>query len=444
MLAKINPLAAWTTQRCVELREGRCIPLLPLYDAGFSSIGCEPCTTVPLDPLNPRSGRWGGQKLECGIHIQPVESKVGVCLRSHDKRHERTQRHEMESISLRVFLVSFRGLNDRRASIATYNDAVRGLVAFLVVGMMRAAFAQAPQQPKFTDRVDVARIVVDVRALDGMGRAISGLDRRRLRRQDSATRRLASSRRRGWGGVGDRPPAIARRDFRKEACPRGRLIVFLFQKDLEPHRIAGLMRMLFRAKTFLDTLGPDDRVAVVSFDSHLKIWADFTAIVNRSGAMLERGLLLERPRPIGEATAEISLTRRLSQAAGGSAYPIEKGLLLIGRGPGAAAWLEVDRAVRPRLRPIHAEGVMMENGYEEALAALQRARAAVFSIDVTLADYHSLEVGLQSVSEETGGFYERSFHFPTGPCIAWSARSPAITSCSSRRRNARSHGRSWP
>ena len=58
-----------------------------------------------------------------------------------------------------------------------------------------------------------------------------------------------------------------------------------------------------------------------------------------------------------------------------------------------------------------ANGVMMENGYGEALAALQRARAAVFSIDVTLADYHSLEVGLQSVSEETGGFYERSFHF---------------------------------
>ena len=42
----------------------------------------------------------------------------------------------------------------------------------------------------------------------------------------------------------------------------------------------------------------------------------------------------------------------------------------------------------------------------------QRARAAVFSIDVTQADYHSLEVGLQSVSQETGGFYERSFHFP--------------------------------
>ena len=65
--------------------------------------------------------------------------------------------------------------NNHGVSIATYNDAVRGLVAFLVVGTCALTFAQAPQQPKFTDRVDVARIVVDVRALDGMGRAIQGL-----------------------------------------------------------------------------------------------------------------------------------------------------------------------------------------------------------------------------------------------------------------------------
>ena len=46
------------------------IPLLPLYELGYTSIGCEPCTTLPLDPSNDRSGRWAGQKLECGIHIQ--------------------------------------------------------------------------------------------------------------------------------------------------------------------------------------------------------------------------------------------------------------------------------------------------------------------------------------------------------------------------------------
>ncbi len=41
---------------------------LPLYDEGYQSIGCAPCTSIPSDPDNPRSGRWDGTKLECGIH----------------------------------------------------------------------------------------------------------------------------------------------------------------------------------------------------------------------------------------------------------------------------------------------------------------------------------------------------------------------------------------
>jgi phosphoadenosine phosphosulfate reductase len=70
VLRKVNPLAAWTTRDVWAYARTHDIPLLPLYDRGYSSIGCDPCTTVPLDPLNPRSGRWHGQKLECGIHVQ--------------------------------------------------------------------------------------------------------------------------------------------------------------------------------------------------------------------------------------------------------------------------------------------------------------------------------------------------------------------------------------
>jgi phosphoadenosine phosphosulfate reductase len=72
-LSKVSPLARWSTRDVWAYAKQHGIPLLPLYDVGYSSIGCEPCTTLPPDPLNPRSGRWSGQKLECGIHIQPVE-----------------------------------------------------------------------------------------------------------------------------------------------------------------------------------------------------------------------------------------------------------------------------------------------------------------------------------------------------------------------------------
>jgi phosphoadenosine phosphosulfate reductase len=71
-LRKVSPLAAWTTADVSRYAREHGIRLLPLYDQGYTSIGCEPCTTPPLDATNERSGRWGGQKLECGIHIQPA------------------------------------------------------------------------------------------------------------------------------------------------------------------------------------------------------------------------------------------------------------------------------------------------------------------------------------------------------------------------------------
>jgi phosphoadenosine phosphosulfate reductase len=70
-LAKISPLAEWSTRDVWHYAEEHHIPLLPLYDKGYTSIGCEPCTSLPFDPNDPRSGRWAGRKQECGIHIQP-------------------------------------------------------------------------------------------------------------------------------------------------------------------------------------------------------------------------------------------------------------------------------------------------------------------------------------------------------------------------------------
>jgi phosphoadenosine phosphosulfate reductase len=72
-LRKVSPLAEWTMKDVWQYAKAHDIPLMPLYELGYSSIGCEPCTSLPLDPSNPRSGRWQGQKLECGIHIQPIK-----------------------------------------------------------------------------------------------------------------------------------------------------------------------------------------------------------------------------------------------------------------------------------------------------------------------------------------------------------------------------------
>jgi phosphoadenosine phosphosulfate reductase len=68
-LEKISPLAEWSDGEIWQYARERGIPALPLYQLGYTSVGCEPCTGRPSDPGNARSGRWAGRKLECGIHI---------------------------------------------------------------------------------------------------------------------------------------------------------------------------------------------------------------------------------------------------------------------------------------------------------------------------------------------------------------------------------------
>ena len=70
VVRKLSPFADWTTRDVWYACEHYQIPLLPLYEQGYTSIGCEKCTSLPTDPNDPRSGRWAGRKVECGIHIQ--------------------------------------------------------------------------------------------------------------------------------------------------------------------------------------------------------------------------------------------------------------------------------------------------------------------------------------------------------------------------------------
>ena len=65
---KVSPLADWTWAKVWDYTGANRLKYLAQYDRGYASIGCEPCTALPDDPNNLRSGRWGGKKLECGIH----------------------------------------------------------------------------------------------------------------------------------------------------------------------------------------------------------------------------------------------------------------------------------------------------------------------------------------------------------------------------------------
>jgi len=68
-LHKVNPLAGWNTRDTFYYLEQHGLPTHPLFEQGYASIGCAPCTRPVLAGDDERSGRWAGQnKTECGIH----------------------------------------------------------------------------------------------------------------------------------------------------------------------------------------------------------------------------------------------------------------------------------------------------------------------------------------------------------------------------------------
>jgi phosphoadenosine phosphosulfate reductase len=69
-LVKVNPLATWTDLDVAGYIADHDIIVNPLIEQGYLSIGCMPCTSLPTDPDDPRSGRWAGRgKTECGLHL---------------------------------------------------------------------------------------------------------------------------------------------------------------------------------------------------------------------------------------------------------------------------------------------------------------------------------------------------------------------------------------
>ncbi|CAN5814496.1 phosphoadenylyl-sulfate reductase [soil metagenome] len=73
-LLKVSPLAAWTTADMAGHRRLHSLPIHPLAQQGFGSIGCAPCTRPTSPEEDARAGRWAGlSKTECGIHLPLTE-----------------------------------------------------------------------------------------------------------------------------------------------------------------------------------------------------------------------------------------------------------------------------------------------------------------------------------------------------------------------------------
>jgi VWFA-related protein len=286
-------------------------------------------------------------------------------------------------------------------------DPIRLLVAavLLLTGISAPAAAQDP--PRYTEKVDVARILLDVRAYDPRGRPLLGLEPANFEvKIDGRRARVESVEHITGDAVVSSSPTTTPLPHAGD----GRLLVFLFQKSLERSRIPGLMAMLRELRERVATFGRHDRVAVLRFDSNLDLLLDFTHDRDLVLKAFEHDVLFGAAADRGESQ-EPSMRAAMDRERASPSDSIEEALLRIAEAleslPGPKSVVLVGHG----FGLLNRTGVLLDTDYDEAREALQRARASVFCLDVTNADYHSLEAGLMTVAEDTGGLYERTHVF---------------------------------
>jgi VWFA-related protein len=310
------------------------------------------------------------------------------------------------------------------------------LAGALLLGSPAGADAQTPKEPEkkdaasFSAEIDVSIVTVVVRAVDTWGRPLLGLKpadfRVRVGKREIPVDSLY------WVGEGAvELPAQAASPSPAPAGPeektaeaeelavpaqpsQGKLVIFFVQADLTPSRISGQLRMRPFTRQLLATLQPGDRAAVVSYDSHLKFWQDFTADRDATHAALDRAMLFsEEPPAMDIAPGDpVSLAEHFDRASAFAAASPERGLEVVGKAMEPLRGEKTMIFLGWGLGRFGADGVRMTPAYQPAVRALRAAHASVFVLDTTSADSHSLETGLEGIAEATGGMYLKTFRLP--------------------------------
>ena len=266
-----------------------------------------------------------------------------------------------------------------------------------------------------TDEISVTLRTLPVRALDARGRPLRGLTADdfevRLGKQEIQVLSV------DWiSAHGERLETLSAPSMAPPTpmSPRdeadGNLIVFFIQSDFNSVRVKGHLRVLPFVREFLGALEEEDWVAAVSFDSHLKFWHDLSRDRDSVGDAIERAVRFGSMPPILPAHGR-SLARTFPAAEAKRAATPEDALRLTARSlidiPGEKILVYLGWG----LGRYGSSGFRMTQDYYRALATLDAARTSVFVLDVTDADYHTLELGIRQVAHDTGGTYAKTNTF---------------------------------
>lgn len=284
----------------------------------------------------------------------------------------------------------------------------------------RVVAAFSPQQTQHAERVEVRRILVDVRVLDGAGQPLLGLtasdfaatiDGRRAsiesavwRSNEPAITRARSS---------DTPNASVPAEAEGERAQR---IVVLVQRKFDLTDATGFMRANDDLARLPDRFTAGTRFSVMSFDTQPHVWADFTDDRESLRSAI-RSMRSAAPPPGGTLTDLVDGKRVEVWPASPPQNSIEATLESLGRAlgrlPGAKTILIVGYGLGvwdPRLGIIRSDV-----GYDDALAALSTGRVNVFCIDTTQAEYHVRQEGLIQLALDSGGRFWSTREFTSKP-----------------------------
>jgi VWFA-related protein len=300
----------------------------------------------------------------------------------------------------------------RRVALSRTRNSQLATIAFLL--------AAVPLFAQVKETITVERILVDARVTQANGDPMLGLmpDDFRVRvdnkaaRVESVTWVPESAKAREDAGIEAALPDV--NTSMDVPPPRGRLLVFFYQTDIarENVRVVGQMQINQYIDKLMDMMEEDDRMAVLSFDSHLKFRLDFTDDKHRLAGAMKEAILMNEPAP-PPIVPMPSLASHLDRDEMKKAGSTERALIVIGNAlrpiPGPKTLIFVGYG----MGRFSKDGVRMEWNYPIARYALESARVSVFTLDFTQADSHSLEAGLGKISADTGGSYAKTFRFPT-------------------------------
>lgn len=301
-----------------------------------------------------------------------------------------------------------------RARSTSGRTSVAALV--LAAGAALGADAASAQEPLETitgGTVEVRIAAIDLHAIDRTGSALTALEADQVEIEVDGRRAVIDAIEIAtWSS--ERPLDAATPILQPlPDPPPPKTLIFFVQASLEPLRLRGQRAVLANMEELLAALLPGDRAAVFAFGSHLDLEQDLTGDRATLASALRRASRLEKARA-APRDRRGWLTRRLDRAAMDDVVSPEQALELIAlaltdRGE------EVVFVMLGWGLGIHgSDGVRMTPSWPRARDALLRIGASLLVVDVSDADWHSLEVGLQAGARETGGAYLRAKDFPRG------------------------------